>query len=104
MSRTNEEIITQVKDILESRVAPAVSHHGGFVNFLSYDNGILKLEMAGACSGCAGSTTTIKFGVENMMKHYVPEVIEIITQDEENSTVEPYYQKDTVNVINTKEV
>jgi Fe-S cluster biogenesis protein NfuA len=71
MTRSNDEIITQIKDILETRVAPAVSHHGGFVNFLSYDDGTLKLQMAGACSGCAGSTTTIKFGVENMMRHYV---------------------------------
>jgi len=102
MSRTNEDLITQIKDILETRVAPAVSHHGGFVNFLSYDAGILKLQMAGACSGCAGSTTTIKFGVQNMMKHYVPEVTEIISEDEENSSVEPYYQKDTIDVIDIK--
>lgn len=91
MTRPKDEIITQIKDILETRVAPAVSHHGGFVNFISYDDGTLKLEMAGACSGCAGSTTTIKFGIENMMKHYVPEVTEIISEDEENSTVDPYY-------------
>ena len=102
MTRSNDEIITQIKDIQETRVAPAVSHHGGFVNFLSYDDGTLKLHMAGACSGCAGSTTTIKFGVENMMRHYVPEVTEIISEDEENSTVEPYYQKDTINVIDIK--
>ena len=91
MTRSNDEIITQIKDILETRVAPAVSHHGGFVNFISYDDGKLKLQMAGACSGCAGSTTTIKFGIENMRKHYVPEVTEIISEDEENSTVDPYY-------------
>ncbi|MGY8865365.1 MAG: NifU family protein [Methylophagaceae bacterium] len=102
MTRSNHEIITQIKDILETRVAPAVSHHGGFVNFISYDEGILKLQMAGACSGCAGSTTTIRFGVENMMKHYVPEVTEIISEDEENSSVEPYYQKDTIDVIDIK--
>jgi len=102
MTRSNDEIITQIKDILETRVAPAVSHHGGFVNFLSYDDGTLKLQMAGACSGCAGSTTTIKFGVENMMRHYVPEVTEIISEDEENSTVEPYYQKDTISVTDIK--
>ena len=91
MSRTDEEIITEVKKLLEEKVAPAVAHHGGFVNFVSYDNGILKLQMAGACSGCAGSTTTIKFGVENMMKHFVPEVQEIVTEDDPNSTVGPYY-------------
>ena len=51
MTRSNAEIITQIKDILETRVAPAVSHHGGFVNFISYDDGKLKLQMAGACSG-----------------------------------------------------
>lgn len=91
MSRTNEEIITEVKNLLEERVAPAVASHGGFVNFVSYDNGVLKLQLAGACSGCAGSTTTIKFGVENMMKHYVPEIEEVIAEDDPNSTVDPYY-------------
>lgn len=91
MSRTDEEIIKEVKNLLEERVAPAVAHHGGFVNFVSYDDGILKLQMAGACSGCAGSTTTIKFGVENMMKHFIPEIQEIVTEDDPNSTTGPYY-------------
>ena len=91
MSRTNEEIITEVKSLLEERVAPAVAGHGGFVNFVSYDNGVLKLQLSGACSGCAGSTTTIKFGVENMMKHYIPEIQEVVAEDDPNSTVDPYY-------------
>ena len=91
MSRSDEEIIAEIKMLLEEKVAPSVAYHGGFVNFLSYDNGILKLQMAGACSGCAGSTTTIKNGVETLMKHYVPEVQEIITEDDPNSTVGPYY-------------
>lgn len=103
MSRTDEEIITQVKDLLETRIQPAVSSHGGKVNFVSYDNGSLLLELSGACAGCAGSTATLKYGIENMVKHYIPEVTSIDAVHDENSDVEPYY-KENVDVINTKQV
>ena len=49
--------------------------------------------MSGACSGCAGSQATLKLGIENMMKHYVPEVKEISGEDDEESTVDPYYER-----------
>lgn len=93
MTRTNEEIIKEIKEVLEERVNPAVESHGGSVDFLSFDSGVLKLQMSGACSGCAGSTSTIKYGVENMMTYFVPEVTEIISIDEENPDVAPYYPK-----------
>jgi Fe-S cluster biogenesis protein NfuA len=92
--RTNEEIIEQIKSLIESHVKPAVASHGGNIEFISYDNGHLLLELGGACSGCAGSTMTLKFGVENMIKHYVPEVQTIDAQDDPFSTVNPFYSDD----------
>jgi len=93
MSRTNEEIVQIIHDLIETRIQPAVSSHGGKINFVSYDDGKLILELSGACAGCAGSTATLKFGVENMVKHYVPEVTEVDAIHDENSGVEPYYKE-----------
>ena len=95
MSRTNEEIVQIVHDLIETRIQPAVSSHGGKINFVSYDEGKLILELSGACAGCAGSTATLKYGVENMVKHYVPEVTEVDAIHDENSGVEPYYKENT---------
>lgn len=89
--RTNEEIIENIKHLIETNVKPAVANHGGNIEFVSYDNGKLNLQLGGACSGCAGSTMTLKMGVENMIKHYVPEVTSIDAMDDPMSTVDPYY-------------
>tara|TARA_B110000090_G_C12928929_1_gene272716 strand:+ start:97 stop:414 length:318 start_codon:yes stop_codon:yes gene_type:complete len=103
-TRTTEEVITEIHNILETRIKPAVSHHGGAVNYVSFNDvgGVLLLEMAGACSGCAGATQTLKMGVERLIKHAIPEVVTIESQDQENSGVDPYYQKDIINVIDIK--
>jgi Fe-S cluster biogenesis protein NfuA len=90
-TRTNEEIISQIKELIEQNVKPAVASHGGNIEFISYENGRLLLELGGACSGCAGSTMTLKMGVENMIKHYVPEVEEVDAYDDPYSTVNPFY-------------
>ena len=92
-TRSNDEIIANIKHVLEKNVAPSVKQHGGEVSFLNYNDGNLKLMMSGACSGCAGSQATLKLGIENMMKHYVPEVKEISGEDDEESTVDPYYER-----------
>ena len=92
--RSNEEIITQIKAIIETNVKPAVASHGGVIDFVSYDDGHLSLILGGACSGCASSTITLKLGVENMVKHFVPEVKTITAEDDPNSTVDPYYMSD----------
>ena len=92
--RNKEEIIEHIKHILETNVKPAVSSHGGVIDFVSYNDGHLKLILGGACSGCASSTITLKMGVENMLKHYVPEVHTITAEDDPNSTVDPYYAMD----------
>jgi len=92
--RTDEEIIEQIKHIIETNVKPAVASHGGVIDFVSYKDGHLDLILGGACSGCASSTITLKMGVENMVKHYVPEVKTISAEDDPNSTVDPYYTMD----------
>jgi len=89
--RPDAEIIEQIKDLLEKNVKPAVASHGGNVEFINYHKGHLLLELGGACSGCAGSTMTLKLGVENMLKHYVPEIVSIEAQDDPRSMVDPYY-------------
>ena len=90
MERTNEEIIKDIKSVLESKVKDNVAMHGGIINFLSYDKGIVKLEMAGACSGCAMSKQTLQEGVERMLKHYVPEVTQLISEDDEQAAEKGY--------------
>jgi len=92
--RSKEEIVEQIKHIIETNVKPAVASHGGVIDFVDYDEGHLKLILGGACSGCASSTITLKMGVENMVKHYVPEVTMITAEDDPNSTVDPYYMSD----------
>ena len=64
--------------------------HGGFINFISYKDGHLKLEMAGSCSGCAMSKQTLVQGVESMMRHYVPEVHTIESEDDETAKEQGY--------------
>ena len=88
--RTNEEIIKDIKSVLDKNVKDNVAMHGGMINFLSYDNGTVRLEMAGACSGCAMSKHTLHEGVERMLKHYVPEVNKLIGEDDELAAEKGY--------------
>lgn len=71
------EIIAQIKDLIETRVRPAVAQDGGDIVYRSYANGVVSLAMQGACSGCPSSSATLKQGIEQLLKHYVPEVIEV---------------------------
>ena len=68
------EIVAQIKELLDTRVRPAVASDGGDIVFRGYRDGIVRLHMQGACSGCPSSSATLKHGVENMLRHYVPEV------------------------------
>lgn len=70
----DEEIVAQIKELLDTRVRPAVAGDGGDIVFKGYHNGVVRLMMQGACSGCPSSGATLKHGVENMLRHYVPEV------------------------------
>ncbi len=71
------EIVGQIKELLDTRVRPAVANDGGDIVFRSYDKGIVHLVMQGACAGCPSSTMTLKMGIENLLKHYIPEVVEV---------------------------
>ena len=67
----------KIKEIIDTKVRPAVAKDGGDITFQSFDNGIVYLHMKGSCSGCPSSTATLKAGIENMLKHYIPEVREV---------------------------
>ena len=71
------ETIKQIKDLLDTRVRPAVAMDGGDITFCSFEDGIVTLQMKGACAGCPSSTATLKMGIENMLRHYIPEVTEV---------------------------
>ncbi len=71
------EIVAQIKELLDTRVRPAVASDGGDIVFRGYREGIVRLHMQGACSGCPSSRATLKHGIENMLKHYVPEVVAV---------------------------
>ena len=75
---TNDsDTVQQIKKLLETRVRPAVAMDGGDIQFESFEDGIVTLLMKGACSGCPSSTATLKMGIENMLRHYIPEVQEV---------------------------
>jgi len=73
-SEENSEIIEQITDLLDDRIRPAVAQDGGDILFVRFEDGVVYLKMQGACSGCPSSTATLKMGIENMLRHYVPEV------------------------------
>ena len=73
----DSDIVKQIKELLDTRVRPAVAMDGGDIIYNSFKDGIVYLHMQGACSGCPSSTATLKMGIENMLKHYVPEVQEV---------------------------
>jgi Fe-S cluster biogenesis protein NfuA len=69
------EVVAQIKELLDTRVRPAVAGDGGDIVFRGFRDGIVRLHMQGACSGCPSSAATLKHGIENMLRHYVPEVV-----------------------------
>ena len=71
------EIVEQIKELLDTRVRPAVAGDGGDIIFRGFRDGIVRLHLQGACSGCPSSRATLRHGVENMLRHYVPEVVAV---------------------------
>jgi Fe-S cluster biogenesis protein NfuA len=71
------EIVEQIKELLDTRVRPAVAGDGGDIVFRGYRDGIVRLHLQGACAGCPSSRATLRHGVENMLRHYVPEVVAV---------------------------
>ena len=76
-SEDDDEIVVQIKELLETRVRPAVAQDGGDITFKGYRDGVVFLHMRGACSGCPSSTATLRHGIENLLKHFIPEVQEV---------------------------
>ncbi len=76
-SGEDSDIVDQVKELLDTRVRPAVAQDGGDITFHGFDRGVVYLQMQGACAGCPSSTMTLKMGIENLLRHYIPEVTEV---------------------------
>lgn len=70
-------VVGQIKELLDTRVRPAVAQDGGDITFHGFDRGVVYLHMQGACAGCPSSTLTLKMGIENLLRHYIPEVTEV---------------------------
>jgi len=68
------DIVAQINELLETRIRPAVANDGGDIVYRGYRDGVVHLQMQGACSGCPSSTATLKHGIEGLLKHYIPEV------------------------------
>ena len=90
--RTKEEIIKEINFLVEDKIQPSVAMHGGEVRLEDFnmETGVALMLMSGSCSGCSSSTVTLKLGVENMLKHYVPEVKTVEGVDDPNFN-DPYY-------------
>ena len=73
----DDEVVGMIKELLETRVRPAVAQDGGDITFQGYRDGIVFLHMRGACSGCPSSTATLRHGIENLLRHFIPEVQEV---------------------------
>ncbi|PIP98332.1 MAG: NifU family protein [Rhodobacterales bacterium CG18_big_fil_WC_8_21_14_2_50_71_9] len=73
----DSDIVNQIKELLDTRVRPAVAQDGGDITFHGFERGVVFLHMKGACAGCPSSTMTLKMGIENLLRHYIPEVTEV---------------------------
>jgi len=70
----DSEVVAQIRELIETRVRPAVAQDGGDIIFRGFEDGVVYLHLQGACSGCPSSSATLKHGIENMLRYYVPEV------------------------------
>ena len=75
--KEDEELVLTIKELLDTRVRPAVAQDGGDITFRGYENGTVFLHMKGACAGCPSSTATLKHGIQNLLRHFVPEVQQV---------------------------
>ena len=76
-NEADTETVEIIKDLIETRVRPAVANDGGDITFRGFRDGIVYLNMKGSCSGCPSSTATLKHGIQNLLKHFVPDVVEV---------------------------
>ena len=75
--KADEELVITIKELLDTRVRPAVAQDGGDITFRGFQNGTVFLHMKGACAGCPSSTATLKHGIQNLLRHFVPDVTEV---------------------------
>ena len=97
--REHDEIVKDIKFVLKDKVAPSVAAHNGSIGFIDFasDTGVATLKLSGSCSGCAMSKITLQRGVEQTLRHYVPEVKSIVGKDDEQAAeqgYDPYFPKD----------
>jgi Fe-S cluster biogenesis protein NfuA len=71
------ETVATIKELIEARVRPAVANDGGDITFRGFKDGIVYLDMKGACSGCPSSTATLRHGIQNLLRHYLPDIVEV---------------------------
>ena len=76
-SEKDQEIVDKIMELLDERIKPAVAQDGGDISFVKLEEGVVFLELRGACSGCPSSTITLKSGIENMLKYYIPEIVSV---------------------------
>ena len=76
-SEDDDELVKQIRELIDTRVRPAVAQDGGDIIFQGFERGVVYLHMRGSCSGCPSSTITLKNGIENLLRYYVPEVVEV---------------------------
>jgi len=75
--QADSAVVEQIRELLDTRVRPAVAQDGGDIIFRGFERGVVYLHMQGACAGCPSSTATLKMGIENMLRHYIPDVVEV---------------------------
>ena len=93
---THQDIVKEIEKVLKDKVTPSVAAHKGEIKFISFHRGVVRLLLSGSCSGCAMSKVTLHRGVENMLKHYIPEVISLVGEDDEKAEEQgytPYFPK-----------
>jgi Fe-S cluster biogenesis protein NfuA len=73
----DSEIVTQIKELLDTRVRPAVAQDGGDIVYSRFEDGVVYLHMQGSCAGCPSSTATLQYGIQNLLQHFIPEVTEV---------------------------
>jgi len=76
-SEADADTVAQIKDLIETRVRPAVANDGGDITFRGFKDGVVYLNMKGACAGCPSSTATLQHGIQNLLRHFVPDVVEV---------------------------
>lgn len=77
MEEDEDELVAQIKELLDTRVRPAVAQDGGDIIYHGFEDGVVYLHLQGSCAGCPSSTMTLKAGIENLLRHYIPEVVEV---------------------------